>query len=518
MTLWGLWSSRTIVITLAVIVFTVCCILPLTSIVAGAFSVSGGMAATAPVLLDVRQRGLLFNTAMLGLGTAVSSTLVGAPLGFALARVTLPVKAVLRLVLAAPVLLPPYVVALAWTYLVAPAAGERAYSLPGAVVVLTIVFYPLSMLATEVALRRVESRLEEAGILVARPASVLRRITLPLAAPSIIAAALVIFVLGISEFGVPGVLRVRVFTTEVFTAFAALYDFRRAAVLALPLAAVSLMMAAVAAMLVRERTITTRRGLAARSPLAFDAWKQPALVMVGAVIVCAVMLPLVVLAAEAQRGASIVRAVQASRIAVTNSLVLATTGATVVTALAICLAYARVRVRQQTGTAMDLLMVLLFTAPSTVVGVGLIGLWNRPGMLGAVYGTAAMPVLGYLARFVPVATLVVAAAMRSIPMAHEEAAAVSGAGWLRTMARIVLPQVTRALVAAWAISFVLAFGEVGTTILVAPAGESTLPIRVYTLIANAPPGHVAALALFQSVVGLCPLILLGTVVTRRETA
>jgi ABC-type spermidine/putrescine transport system permease subunit II len=67
------------------------------------------------------------------------------------------------------------------------------------------------------------------------------------------------------------------------------------------------------------------------------------------------------------------------------------------------------------------------------------------------------------------------------------------------------------------VSFILAFGEVGTTILVAPAGESTLPIRVYTMIANAPPGHVAALALFQAAVGLCPLILLGAVLASRKT-
>ena len=45
---------------------------------------------------------------------------------------------------------------------------------------------------------------------------------------TIVAAALVIFVLAVSEFGVPGLLRVRVYTTEVFTAFAALYDFSRA--------------------------------------------------------------------------------------------------------------------------------------------------------------------------------------------------------------------------------------------------------------------------------------------------
>ena len=100
--------------------------------------------------------------------------------------------------------------------------------MPGAVVVLALVFYPLSMLATEVAIRRIEPHLEEAALIVASPGQVLWHITMRLAFPGVSAAALLIFVLAISEFGVPGLLRVRVFTTEVFTAFAALYDFGRA--------------------------------------------------------------------------------------------------------------------------------------------------------------------------------------------------------------------------------------------------------------------------------------------------
>lgn len=516
-TIWGLRSSRTVLVGIALAAFVVFCIAPLVSIVAGAFTASEGITQTdIPLMLDIRQRGLLYNTAALGLGTAALSTLVGAPLGFVLARVALPRKSLLRVALAAPALLPPYVVALAWTYLLAPAGGEWAYGVAGAVVVLTIIFYPLSMLATEAALRRVEPRLEEAALLVARPALVLRRITVPLAAPTMMAAGLVIFVLAISEFGVPGVLRVRVFTTEVFTAFAALYDVRRAIVLALPLAAVSLLTAVVAATLVGERLVTTRRGAATRSPLVFDGWKRPSLAAVGGVLLVAVLTPLAVLATEAQRSSSIVDAVRGAQTAVMNSLLLGAIGATLVTLVATALAYARVRVRRL-GRIADVLMVFLFTVPSTVVGVGLIELWNRPGVLGAVYGTAAMPVLGYLARFVPVATLMVAAALHSVPIAHEEAAAVGGATWLETMTGIVLPQVKRGLLTVWVVSFVLAFGEVGTTILVAPAGESTLPIRVYTLIANAPPGHVAALALFQSVVGLSPLILLASAIAWRDT-
>ena len=233
-------------------VFLVCCVLPVSYLLA----VSLTDAETyASILLDARQRQLLSNTALLGAGTALLATAIGSPLGFALARISLRRKAVLRLALATPVLLPPYIVGLAWTYfggtrgwlttiVGAGLVSDWTYSLPAAIVVLSLVFYPVSMLATEAAMRGIDGRLEEAALVVASPARVLRRITLPLAAPAVFSAALIIFVLAVSEFGVPGLLQVRVYTTEVFTAFAALYDVPRAILLAVPLLVLCLGIAA----------------------------------------------------------------------------------------------------------------------------------------------------------------------------------------------------------------------------------------------------------------------------------
>ena len=220
------------VIGVALVAFVVCCVLPVSYLLA---TTLGAPDAFGAVALDSRQQGLLLNTAILGVGTAVLATAMGAPLGIVLARVPLRRRAVVRLLAGAPVLLPPYVVALAWVNLGWDRLSEWTYSLPAAIVILSLALYPLSMLATELAMRRIDGRLEEAGLIVAPPGRVLRRITLPLVAPSVIAAALIIFVLAVSEFGVPGLLRVRVYTTEVFTAFAALYDFSRAIALAVPL-------------------------------------------------------------------------------------------------------------------------------------------------------------------------------------------------------------------------------------------------------------------------------------------
>jgi iron(III) transport system permease protein len=129
-----------------------------------------------------------------------------------------------------------------------------------------------------------------------------------------------------------------------------------------------------------------------------------------------------------------------------------------------------------------------------------------------------MFILVYLARFVPVAALMLAAAVRYVPISHEEAAAAAGAGWLRTMRRIVVPQLRLGIAAAWIVAFVLSFGELGASVLIAPPGESTLPIRIYTIIANAPPAQVAALALLQALVIFTPLAVLGTIASLRPSS
>jgi iron(III) transport system permease protein len=514
-------SARTVAIGAAAVLFVALCLSPVIYMFAASLVDAGGNFTTINyrrLLGEARQRGLLLNSTLLGAGVAVLASVIGVPLGLLLARADLPAKRLLRLVLVVPLVIPPYILALSWIYLGGSAGllaqvtgqdllSDYTYSLAGAVVVLGISFYPLPMLAAEAAARCVEGRLEEAALMVAHPRRVLLRITLPLIAPHIAAAALVVFVLALSEFGVPGLLRVNVFTTEVFTAFAALYDFGAATSLALPLLLVTLIVGFLMKLIIGDRLLSTRRGSALGLSLELGRWRVAVVLGLLLVLTFCVITPLSVLAFEAGKASRIFAAVTVSSAAIINSLVLATVGATLIVAIAMFLGYSRARSRAKLRGAADLVLIMLFAVPSTVVGVGLIGLWNRPGPLAGVYTRPVIIVVGYLARFLPVAALILAASVRQISTSFEEAAEVAGASWPRTFARIVIPQMRAGIIAAWVVSFIFAFGELGMTILVAPPGESTLPVRVYTLIANAPSAEVAAMALMQAGIVLIPLVL-----------
>ena len=500
------------VIGAALAVFAVCCVLPVAWLLTTTLAASSG--AFGALALDSRQRGLLYNTIVLGAGTSALATAIGAPLGFVLARVPIRRKALVRLLAGIPVLLPSYVAGLAWIR-IGGSRSEWIYSLPAAILVESLVLYPLSMLATEVALRRIDGRMEEAALVAAPPRRVLFRITLPLVAPGVIAAALIVFVLAVSEFGVPGLLRVRVYTTEVFTAFAALYDFSQAIVLAVPLLMLCVVVAAVAALMLGDRLATVRRSVGV-SPVMFGSWRRPATAAIFVVIASAVVVPLLALVRQTIEARSLATAISGSVEATMNSLLLAATGATLVVVVAVWLGYWQARANRGVRLAAQTVLVALFAIPSTVIGVALIGLWNRPGPAGALYGTDAMFVFAYLARFVPVAALILATAAGAVSASQEEAAAVSGAGWFRTIRGIVLPQLRVGIAAAWVVVFILCFGELGASILIAPPGEATLPIRVYTLIANAPPSQVALLALLQTLVIFLPVATFGAYASLRE--
>lgn len=519
----GLPSARALIIGAAVAVFVAASLSPVIYMFAVSFVDAEGNFTTANysrLLAETRQRNLLLNSTLLGAGTAALASVIGVPLGLLLARADLPVKRLFRFALVIPLVIPPSILALAWIYLggstglLAQLVGRDllsgyTYSLTGAVVVLGISFYPLSMLATEAAARRVEASLEEAALIVARPRRVLLRITLPLIAPHIAAAALIIFVLALAEFGVPGLLRVNVFTTEVFTAFAALYDFGAATALAIPLLLVTLIAGFLVKLIIGERLLATRRSSRSGLPLKLGRWRAAVLLGLLLLFAFCVLMPLLVLALEAGQFSRIIAAARGAGVSITNSLVLSSIGATLIVAVAVFLGYSRARSRTRMRGVVDLAWIVIFAVPSTVIGVGLIGLWNRPGPLSALYTSPAIIVVGYLARFLPIAALILAASVRQIPGSFEEAAEVAGSSWPRTFARIVFPQMRAGIIAAWVVCFIFAFGELGTTILVAPPGESTLPIRIYTIIANTPSSEVASLAVMQAGIILLPLALVG---------
>jgi len=178
-----------------------------------------------------------------------------------------------------------------------------------------------------------------------------------------------------------------------------------------------------------------------------------------------------------------------------NSLVTSVLAASVIAVLGLVLGHAAAR-RWRGATWFDSLAMLTFLTPASVLGVGLIATWNRTA-LQAVYGSIAILVVGFVARYAVVGLRTVATVVAQSPESLEHAAAVAGAGFARRLLRIVLPVNVRGVTAAWLLALVFSLRDLETPVLFYPAGREPLTVRLFTLEANGPESVIAALAVAQ---------------------
>ena len=453
--------------------------------------------------------------------------LLGVPLGLLLGKTDLPFRRALIVLLSIPLLIPPYILAVCWFNLLAKngmlaqviptqileSLSGLLFGLPGCLWVLVSAFTPVVMILTLVYLRAVNPRIEEAGRLVAGWPAILRYVTLPVILPGILFGAMLVFLLALGEVGVPMFLRYSVFPVETLTQFSAFYNFGAAAAAATPLLAVTLVVLASERLYLREKTYRLRPTTPGKRMLLvpLGRWRLPALIVVGLLAATIVLLPLPALIVSSLSPFAYSEAWSKAADSLARSLVLATVGATLLTLLGFFCGYLIHYRALRLWRAVDTLTLLLFTLPGTVIGVGLIALWNRPGS-SFLYASAAMVIFAYLAQYLALTSRITLAALANVPRSLEEAAQVSGAPWLARIVRIVLPSAFPGVITGWLIGFIFCLRDLGASMTVYPPGQDTLPVRIFTSMANGAPSLVSALCLILVAVTLVALCILGLLV------
>jgi iron(III) transport system permease protein len=514
--------TERVILALATLLLAVIGVLPVAAMLKESITVDGGFGFDAYHAL-FRSEGqlawLMVHSLALSLLTASISTVVGVVLGVLLGKTDLPLRGSLTLLFTVPLLLPPYVLAVAWFSIlsrtgllgaVLPDSWSQKISLeffglPGCAFVLATAFTPLAMLLTIAFIRTVNPRLEYAARLVSGWPNILLRITLPLMMPAISFAAVLIFLLSIGEISVPMYLRFPVYPVETLTQFAAFYDFRAANVAASPLFLLTLIILGLQTGLHKRVLQLGRRTPSDEmDPIALGRWRGPALVLLLALAAVLVVLPIGALVAQSHSfetyGAAFARAGES----VLRSVAFAAIAATLLTVFGFFWGYLAERRTLSIWWVNEWLALLLLALPGSVIGIGLIGLWNHPAT-NVIYASPAILILGYLAQYALLPMRTVSASIAAVPRSLEEAAWLSGAGWLATLWHIVAPLAGRGLLAAWLVSYVFCVRDVAISIVVYPPGYDTLPVRILTLMANGAPRLIAALCIILMAITILPL-------------
>lgn len=495
---------------------------PVAAMVAGSLHADGAWSLKAYQALlssDGQRVALMGRSLMLSSMTAGFATMIGVPLGILLGKTDLPFRGALAVVFTLPLLIPSYIFAIAWFAILGrtgwlggalpPALSQLVssafFGLPGCTFVLTIAFTPIAMLMTMTYLRAVNPRLEDAARLVSGWPSILRRVTLPLIAPALIFAAILIFLLTLGEIGVPSYLRYSVYPAEILTQFAAFYNFGAATVAATPLLFVTLIILGLQYGL-HKRVVELGRGTPSgrTAEITLGRWRSPLFALVSAWALFTVALPLAVLVVQSSSLGVYAEALARAGDSILRSLLFAAVGASLLAVLGFFCGYLIDRRTLPFWPGVEWVALLLFTLPGTVIGIGLISLWNTRAT-NAIYASPAIIILGYLAQYAILPMRMTSASLEAIPRTLEQAARLSGAGWFMTLRDIVVPLAGRGLVAAWVIGYVFCLRDLAISIVVYPPGSDTLPVRIFTLMANGAPSLIAALCVILILATLLPL-------------
>jgi iron(III) transport system permease protein len=519
----------------------------------GYLSVSGENGLTfghyARVFTDTRFQKALWNTVVLAFWSALLSLAIGAPMAWLTARTDLPGKRVIRGLVMASFVTPPFLGAFAWVMLAGPNAGYlnklyrgltgaetpllNIFTMPGLIFVVALYTFPYAYIMIVNTLELIASDLEEAAsILGASRLWVALTVTLPMVAPAILSGFILSVLQALALFGSPAILALpagfHTITTQIWALFQYPPKVEMAAAFSVPL------LLATALLLFLQKRLLGRRGYAAvggkggqRRQIALGPWRQPALLACLAVMACAIFLPYGILAKAAFSRAwaqpltwdnftlgnwSFTFLSISTQTAIVNTLELGILTACVGAGLATLLAYITNRRLVVGHQFLAFLALAPVVIPGVVLAVGLFIAYTRPPFL--LYGTLWILFLAYLTKEMPVGYSQSDATFRGIHPELEEAGRILGAGRLRVLGEITAPLARSGIIATWCFIFIGVIRELSASILLFTPNTKVMSVVIFDLKEEGQFGAIAVLGLFMLAVTFLAVVLMQTLLGR----
>ena len=503
-------------------------------------------------LYDTVLAEYVVNSLMLALGVGCLALPMGVIPAWLVTLYRFPCSRQLEWALLLPLAMPAYIIAYTYTGLLDVAGPLQSWlraafawqygdywfpdirSLPGAVLMLSLVLYPyIYLLARAAFLEQSASVVEVARTLGVRPAAAFFKVVLPLARPAIIVGLSLVLMETLADYGTVQYFGVTTFTTGIFKTWFGLGSSIAAAQLS------ALLMLFVLFLIILEqhsrrlsryydtstrygrleqKRLHSRRGLSALVVCALP-------ILFGFIIPSGQLLLWVIQTWRKSLDAGFI-------ILIANSIELALITAVLAAVLALAISYAR---RQQPGIMTNLFNRLLgmgYAVPGVVIAVGVLipftwldrhlshwfGLLSDtdPGLF--LSGTIAILVFAYLVRFLALSLNTVDAGLAKIKPSMDEAGRSLGLSGFRLLRRVHIPILRGSLLTAVLLVFVDVLKELPATLILRPFNFNTLAVRTFELANEERLADAAFPALAIVLAGIIPVIILSRAISQSRTA
>lgn len=490
-----------------------------------------------------------WNTLYFSAASTVIAFLLGAFLSWVVERTNTPLARLIGTLTLARIIIPGVLITISWIFVASPSIGfatyivEQVTGIPRAINIYTfwgmvwvhsLEMVPLAYLLVSAAFQAMDPRLEEASTMTgAGTLRTLRRISLPLILPAILAAMLLLFITTIDTFEVPlllgGRAGVDVYATEVyFNTSRTPVDWGLSSTYSMALLVISIGLLFVYFRLLRHgeryQTVTGKDFRPRRIDL--GGWKY---VTCGASLLLVFLitgLPFIIMLYASflppyvgitpqplemltlDNYGELLWAEDAEAYAlepIINSTLLGVGSATAVMLVVSTIAYFVHKTQISGRRVLDFLTFSSIALPSVVLGAAF--LWLYLLVPVPILGTLVIIGLAYLTKYMPFALRFVSTSMLQIHSELEEAAQVAGVPWWKNFLRIFLPLLKPGLLAGWFWVMVHAFRELTIALMLARSENRTAAVIIYDLWENGSFQEVSAFGVLMFTV----LIVLVTV-------
>ena len=543
----GVMTALTVVLLLVVVV------IPVVSIIYNAFFFQGHFDPKlfSSQLTDAGNLAAMWNTIKIAFWVTLLGTVVGTFYAWLLGRSDIPAKGLMRALFNIPYMFPPFLGAMAWDLLLNGRSGylnkllvsvfhlESApvniNTLGGIVFVELSYYFPFVFMQVVSALERMDPTLEEcARIAGAKQMTVIRKITLPLVVPAISAGALLILTTSLAHFGVPSILG---FSQGIYTLPTKIYavisraggsfeGIRQGAALSIMLVLVVFTALVIQKKILSSGSYDIIKGKSMRPTLIkLRGARIPLLILCIATLILIVIVPLVMIFLV-----SLVKAYGLPLIpenftfhnykrifaasgtidSVKNSLFVSIAAGIICMFLGTLIAYVVQKIRPKGKEVLEVLSVLPYSLPGTVLAIGVILAWSGNILNISLYNTIWIILVAYIARYLSFSMKSSSAALLQVHPSLEEAARTCGASHMESLTDVTLPLIRPAMVSGFFLIFLPAMREVTTSILLYGPYTRTLGVQIYSL---RDAGMIPQAAALGSV-AIIIIIICNTIVTQ----
>ena len=481
------------------VVYPLCRLFAMTFWVDGSFTLSN----LRPFIDNWYDRQSAINSILLGCSVGVAGTALGFVFAFVTTRMNLPtwLKLLISAITILPLISPPFTSSIALTLLLGPNGmvlqwlgldNFNFYGFWGTFISETLTFFPVAFMTISTILARIDPNLEDAAYsLGASSTRVFTSVTLPLAAPGIANAFLLVFSCSLADFATPQVLgghSFPVLPTQAYLQITGMYDFKGGAALSFMLLIPALVVYALQHYWISRKSYVTVSGKAGgRSSI-----KGPGLVLtttmgaiVSAVIALIIAIYAVIVIGSLVKVWGINNTISLDNYryvftfgmkAIKDTLIIACIGTPLGGLLAVLVGYVTTRLKIRGHKTLETISLLNYTLPGTVVGIAYIIAFNdKPIVLT---GTLYILVAAYLFRYSSAGIRNVIASLTQIDPSIEEASRSLGAGSARTFVSITIPLVLPAILSGMKYLFIHSMTAISATIFLVSVNWTLITTRI----------------------------------------